>query len=259
MPTGVGWEDARALLWMNNEARRLGVGTRPCRAFLLGELARLVRAGHAIFALDPVLARGGRGPLAHLTVHGEGGLALVEPLTALGRSGHPLIEALRVDPRLVEPVVRTLRRSEVLADPDGQGSPHVERVLTGAGVDDWMLSVRTGEAATPSWIAMVRARGAPRFSQADADVLHLFHGACAELLLPPSVDPGELSLPPRMRETLGCLMTGATDKEIAVDLGISLHTAREYVKKLLSAYGASSRAQLIASLARRSPAHSAVH
>jgi len=51
---------------------------------------------------------------------------------------------------------------------------------------------------------------------------------------------------PRMRDTLDVLLLGATDKEIAAELGISPHTVRQYVKAILRAYGVSGRGQLIA-------------
>jgi DNA-binding NarL/FixJ family response regulator len=51
-----------------------------------------------------------------------------------------------------------------------------------------------------------------------------------------------------VRETLEVLVTGASDKEIAKRLGISLHTVHQYVKVLLRAYHVESRVQLAARL-----------
>jgi DNA-binding NarL/FixJ family response regulator len=56
----------------------------------------------------------------------------------------------------------------------------------------------------------------------------------------------DVELSPRMKDTLGELLTGAADKEIAERLGLSVHTVREYVKSVLHAFGVSSRAELIA-------------
>ena len=63
---------------------------------------------------------------------------------------------------------------------------------------------------------------------------------------PPNPSPPDVSLPPRIRETFEHLMTGASDKEIAERLGLSIHTVREYVKTVLKSFGVGSRAQLIA-------------
>ncbi len=53
-------------------------------------------------------------------------------------------------------------------------------------------------------------------------------------------------LSPRERETLALLMTGAPEKQIAARLGISPHTAHDYVKALYKKLGVTSRAELMA-------------
>jgi FixJ family two-component response regulator len=55
-------------------------------------------------------------------------------------------------------------------------------------------------------------------------------------------------LSPRVQQTLERLMRGACPKEIAVDLGISVHTTRQYVKTLYRHFDVSTRAELIAKL-----------
>src|SRR5262249_29168778 len=59
------------------------------------------------------------------------------------------------------------------------------------------------------------------------------------------------ALPPRVRETLDQLMTGASDKEIARRLGISHNTVRQYVRSLLRAYRVESRLQLVSTMLAR--------
>jgi DNA-binding CsgD family transcriptional regulator len=59
------------------------------------------------------------------------------------------------------------------------------------------------------------------------------------------------ALPPRVRETLAQLMTGASDKEIARRLGISHNTVRQYVRSLLRAYRVESRLQLVSTMLAR--------
>jgi DNA-binding CsgD family transcriptional regulator len=56
---------------------------------------------------------------------------------------------------------------------------------------------------------------------------------------------------PRARQTLEALLSGASDKEIASRLGISVNTAQEYVGMLLKTYGVQTRLQLLASLLAR--------
>jgi DNA-binding NarL/FixJ family response regulator len=54
----------------------------------------------------------------------------------------------------------------------------------------------------------------------------------------------------RHQETLDYLLTGATEKEIAVKLGLSVHTVHQYVKAIYRRFHVSSRAQLMASRLR---------
>lgn len=57
-------------------------------------------------------------------------------------------------------------------------------------------------------------------------------------------------LPPRLFETGVALMTGASEKQIAADLGLSLHTTHHYVKQLYRRFGVSSRAEYMAAMQR---------
>jgi DNA-binding NarL/FixJ family response regulator len=53
-------------------------------------------------------------------------------------------------------------------------------------------------------------------------------------------------LSPRLRETGAALMTGASEKQIASQLGLSPHTTHHYVKTLYRRFGVSSRAEFMA-------------
>lgn len=53
-------------------------------------------------------------------------------------------------------------------------------------------------------------------------------------------------LPPRLRATLDWLLKGASEKEIAAELGLSTHTVHQYVKALYRVFGVTSRPQLMA-------------
>jgi DNA-binding CsgD family transcriptional regulator len=64
-------------------------------------------------------------------------------------------------------------------------------------------------------------------------------------------DAPDPALSPRVREARDILITGASDKEIALRLGISHHTAHQYVKILLRAYSVDRRAELVACLLAR--------
>jgi DNA-binding NarL/FixJ family response regulator len=52
--------------------------------------------------------------------------------------------------------------------------------------------------------------------------------------LPPSASPDSPDLTPREREVLNLIAAGATDKEIAAQLSLSLHTVKTHVRSILS-------------------------
>jgi len=55
-----------------------------------------------------------------------------------------------------------------------------------------------------------------------------------------------VSISPRMRDILDCLLTGDSEKQIAGKLHISPHTVHTYVKRLHKTLGVSSRGELLA-------------
>ncbi len=59
------------------------------------------------------------------------------------------------------------------------------------------------------------------------------------------------ALSPRLQQTLDALMTGASEKQIASQLGISPHTTHQYVKMLFRRFRVTSRPELMALILRR--------
>jgi DNA-binding CsgD family transcriptional regulator len=58
--------------------------------------------------------------------------------------------------------------------------------------------------------------------------------------------PPTPALPPRLEQTLRGLLGGQSEKEIARELGVSVHTVHEYVKDLHRRLGVNSRGELLA-------------
>jgi DNA-binding CsgD family transcriptional regulator len=244
------WEQARALLRVQRQARELGVGTQACRAHLLAAAVALVGAEHGVFVVDPAFVPGGKGPYAHVATTGDrpADARMLDATIRLGRSAHPLLDDLtRRSAGARRGDVWTVRRLDVVGDRDWYESAWVKEYLAPAQRDDGLVSaIATATPGLVRALSFVRARGAAPFSENDRDVLNLFHVEYDAMLVPPTPDD---ALPPRVQETFECLLTGASDKEIALELGVGFHTVREYVKRILSAYGVSSRAQLIAHVA----------
>ena len=98
-------------------------------------------------------------------------------------------------------------------------------------------------------IAMNREWGKPAFSEHDRRVVSLFHEELGRLWRERPAGPAA-SLSPRLSQTLDLLAAGASEKEIAVAMGISRHTAHDYIKTLHRHFDVRSRSQLLARLAR---------
>jgi DNA-binding NarL/FixJ family response regulator len=102
-------------------------------------------------------------------------------------------------------------------------------------------------------VGLLRATKGHAFGEAQRPALELVHLGIGPV---PCLE-GAAPLAPRVLQTFEALLTGASDKEIAVRLGISPHTVRQYVKVILRRHAASSRSQLIARLSSARPAFGA--
>ena len=118
--------------------------------------------------------------------------------------------------------------------------PHVARVLlTGVATFESAVSA-INEGAVHRFVTKPWDDAGLRESLRDA--LVRARAALPEKPLAPLSPP----LAPRLEETLRALMTGASEKQIADDLGVSKHTLHQYVKTLYRRFAVSSRPELMA-------------
>jgi DNA-binding CsgD family transcriptional regulator len=68
---------------------------------------------------------------------------------------------------------------------------------------------------------------------------------------PPAVESSGIELTPRERDVLALMAEGASNKTIARQLGISVHTAKFHVGSLLDKLDATGRTDAVAHAARR--------
>ena len=68
---------------------------------------------------------------------------------------------------------------------------------------------------------------------------------------PSTLNTSVRRLPRHLRQTLGCLLEGASEKEAAARLGLSWHTVHGYIKALHRRFGVRSRAELLVLCLRR--------
>ncbi len=86
-------------------------------------------------------------------------------------------------------------------------------------------------------------------------LIYLFYEELGRLIGPVLVSAEDLlsptRLPPRVREALGCLLEGDSEKQTAARMGLSRETVHQYVKTLYRHYRVASRAELLARVLRR--------
>ena len=123
------------------------------------------------------------------------------------------------------------------------------------GIDDRLTSVyQSGDAGAVSVIALHRGVGERQFSQREQQLMRFFHGELGRLIgrsLVSGIEPSPDKLPPRLRQTLACLLEGDSEKQVAARLGLSRATTHQYVMALYRRFRVGSRPQLLAHFIRR--------
>jgi DNA-binding CsgD family transcriptional regulator len=104
-----------------------------------------------------------------------------------------------------------------------------------------------------SFISLHRSLDATRpFSARHRRLLELFHSQIGwTFRVSQPAEPGAATkLSPRQQQTLGHLLAGASEKQIAAKLSRSQHTVHSYVKAIYRNFGVSSRGELLALFVR---------
>jgi DNA-binding CsgD family transcriptional regulator len=124
-----------------------------------------------------------------------------------------------------------------------------------ASIGDSLLSMRWGEhPGEVFFVFLKRALHEPLFGARERELVHLLTGDCLWMFAPQlfrSQLDGDLSR--RERETLSLLLTGVPEKQIALMLGLSQHTAHVYVKAVYRKLAVTSRGELMARALERDP------
>lgn len=247
--------DVRALLRLLAELRELGADPGGWRAHLVSNLEALCGASMAV--------------VTELRVNAVSSdtTSCAEAVTPLQTVDHG------VDPSLRERFYRdlyyidhktddalsgivplygtafTVTRQHVIDDRHWNRSVSANERFRPLGCEDFVMSmVPVSSFGIISSMEIYRGRGA-RFSERERLFVQLVH---EEL----SHDWNRLesasavSLTPRQRQVLAQLLAGASEKEVAYELGVSPHTAHEHVKAIHRAYGARSRGELLAFAAK---------
>ncbi|AKU95379.1 Transcriptional regulator, LuxR family protein [Labilithrix luteola] len=255
------WHRVRSAVRLIGEVREIGVRTEEARQHLLQSLLREIGATVGGIVNDHAYRRGGKGGVRGATLAGfdDATVSVFTIHDSLGSDINPYHRALmdRVasmtpDELKHEPVISS-NLGDVLSPRDWYNSFWVAECAQPARLDHFLSAVHIVGRYTTEGSGLMREAGDRPFTDEDRNVLRLVIGESGGLF-PTQQAP---SLPPRVQATMKCLLTGASDKEIAQRMRISPHTVRQYVKVIFRTYGVSSRSQLIAREVKRTPAQSA--
>jgi DNA-binding CsgD family transcriptional regulator len=156
---------------------------------------------------------------------------------------------------LAEPArVVTRRRSELHDDGFWYSRANVNEHRRPGRIDDCVYSLHRVAAGWIVGIGLHREWGdRKRFSRHDASIIQILHEQSAflwrDVIGEGKRDRGEgieAGLSERLRQTLMLLMSGASEKEIAMGLNVSRNTVHKYVTAVYRRFGVNSRAELMA-------------
>lgn len=156
---------------------------------------------------------------------------------------HPIAERLRSDRHV------TMARAMLWNDDQWRRSRTYTRHLSPIGWDDWLTSVKY--LGTDSWCCLTlwRRTGRPSFGEREAALLDLalagirwLHPAVSEVV-PPNIFIG---LSHRQRMVMMFLLDGSSRKQIAANLGVTLHTVNDHVKAIYERFQVNSATELAA-------------
>jgi DNA-binding CsgD family transcriptional regulator len=247
--------DVRALLRLLGELRELGADPGAWRAHLVTSLESLCGAEVAV--------------VSELRVNDnpDGATNCAEAVTPLQAIDHGLDAGCReqfyrdlyfIDHRsddalgAVVPLYGsafTVSRQNLIADRHWNRSVSVNERFRPLRCDDFVLSmVPVASLGVISSMDVYRDRGV-RFSERERLFVELLHEELANDWNRVEREEG-VRLTPRQRQVLAHLMAGASEKELAFELNVSPHTVHEHIKAIHRAFGARSRGELLATVAR---------
>jgi DNA-binding CsgD family transcriptional regulator len=247
--------DVRAVFRLIGECRELGIDGKLWRTHMFAELLRLtggkVAMGgptgmHDNFSSTqplPVLDVGWDGPRerAIFQQYMLDRMHLTDP--AISRFGAQLATL----PAGVKSLTRS--RRQLAEDRTWYRSAAFSEYLCPSGVDDGMMSLVVLANAKAHGIALFRPPRERRFSARDRSLLDLFHSELGPYLTTELAPPGQSPisrLSRRQQQVLACLVQGDSEQQAALRLGLTRHTAHQYVKAVYRRLNVNTRAELMA-------------
>jgi DNA-binding CsgD family transcriptional regulator len=248
--------DVRALLRLLSELRELGADPGAWRAHLVSNLEALCGASVAVISELRVNANPERAatncaeavtPLQSVD-HGLDASVREQFYRDLYFIDHRTDDALNAIVPLYGSAF-TVSRQNVIGDRHWDRSISVNERFRPLGCDDFVMSMMPVTAlGVISSMEVYRDRGT-RFGERERLFVDLLHEELARDWN--RVEREESArLTPRQRQVLAQLMAGSSEKELAYELNVSPHTVHEHIKAIHRAFGARSRGELLARVAK---------
>jgi DNA-binding CsgD family transcriptional regulator len=142
------------------------------------------------------------------------------------------------------------RRQSLIGDGDWYNSVYFNEYRRPWRFDHSIYSIHSLGAQRVG-MSLNRAFGATPFSVEDEALVEIFHLAMGRILSTPASHAMlnhrlRSALAPRARQVLDLLLLGASNKDVAEQLGISPNTVHHYCKMVFRAFDVGSRSELIA-------------
>jgi DNA-binding CsgD family transcriptional regulator len=149
----------------------------------------------------------------------------------------------------------TRSREQLVDDPEWFRSSEYNELYRPLGLSDLLLSFGVVDGGRNQLgFGLDRPIGSRKLGSRERKLVHWFHHGMLRQLdrsLRRVPDP-KAGLPPRLARTLDCLLEGDSAGQTALRLGVSLHTANEYIGDLYRRFGVRSRRELMAFCLRSS-------
>jgi len=218
------------------------------REILMEGLCRLIDAQAWLWAAAPSLIPGQQPVYFY---HQLGGLQPEQLPAYLKAVEHPDTGEMTLPFALElqnEKTHLTRRRQQIIPDERFSASP-ASKLWEEAGLGPLILSFRPLDRGAMSSVGIYRHLDKPQFTQRESKIVHILLTEVDWLHvegLPVEESRSLPALAPRCRMVFTQLLHGRSRKQIAADLGLSVHTVNDYVKVLFSHFGVRSTPELLA-------------
>jgi DNA-binding CsgD family transcriptional regulator len=250
--------DVRAVYRMVGECRELGADAMTWRSHLAAGLCRLT--GAQVGFVGEAESGSWKGQMFRVFQAADAGWA--SPKAQAIWLGYMAKQQYNRDP-IISRVSNSIHpggaygREQLVPDREWYRSTLYRDYLTPTEIDDALFSFfyMPKAGGNISGLITYRALRDRRFAQRECAVLQLCHEeivALAGTVLATAREPSVSRLSPRLRQVLGALLEGDSEKQVGKRLGLRPDTVREYVLAIYRHFGVCTRAELLAYFLRRS-------